>query len=251
MRVLILGASSTIAQATAKRLAARKIDLVLAGRRTEQLETMKQDLEIRYQAAVSVKYFDALDFDRHEAFFNEAVKESGGLSAVLLMYGAMGDQQEAEHSFAVARQMIDVNYTSAVSLLNIAANYFEGQQKRRKRGGFIGAVSSVAGDRGRKSNYIYGSTKAGLSAYMQGLRNRLHKSGVQVLTIKPGTVDTKMIEQTADDSPLIASADKVARDIDRALGKRGRNVVYTPWFWLVIMLVVKLLPESLFKRTDL
>ncbi|SFD86404.1 Short-chain dehydrogenase [Lentibacillus persicus] len=243
--VLVLGATSSIAQETVKRLAAKKMNLILAGRRTDQMETMKSDLEIRHQIKVSVRAFDALDFDGHDAFFNDVVDAHGGIDGVLLMYGAMGDQLEAETSFVETRQMIDVNYTSAVSILNIAANYFEA-----KKSGFIGAVSSVAGDRGRQSNYIYGSTKAGLSAYLQGLRNRLHKSGVQVLTIKPGIVNTKMTYGTVDDSPLLAEPDKVARDIDRAITRR-RSVLYTPWFWLVIMLVVKLIPEWLFKRTDL
>ncbi|WP_188633814.1 SDR family oxidoreductase [Lentibacillus kapialis] len=243
--VLVLGATSTIAQKTVHRLAARKMNLILAGRQPDQLETMKRDLEIRYQIKVSVKSFDALDFDGHEMFFSNVLAENDRIDGVLLMYGAMSDQREAEQSFAKSRKMIDVNYTSAVSILNIAASYFE-----KKKHGFIGAVSSVAGDRGRQSNYIYGSTKAGLSAYLQGLRNRLHKSGVQVLTIKPGIVNSKMTYGTVEDSPLLAEPEKVAGDIDRAILKR-RNVLYTPWFWLVIMLAVKLIPEWLFKRTEL
>jgi len=141
--------------------------------------------------------------------------------------------------------MIDVNYTSAVSILNIAANYFEERQR-----GFIGAISSVAGDRGRQSNYIYGSTKAGLSVYLEGLRNRLHASGVQVLTIKPGMVDTKMTYGVVYDSPLLASPTKVAQDISKGIEKK-RNVLYTPWFWIVIMFIIKIIPEFIFKRTDI
>lgn len=243
--VLVLGASSTIAQETVRKLAAKNMNLLLTARKTEALEPLKSDLQIRHDVAITLKQFDALDFDNHEAFFSELVEESGGIDGVLLMYGAMGDQKEAEHSFEITRNMIDVNYTSAVSILNIAANYFE--QKQR---GFICAVSSVAGDRGRKSNYIYGSTKAGLSVYMQGLRNRLHQSGVKVLTIKPGMVDTKMTYGVVEDSPLLASPQKVAHDITKGIVKR-REVVYTPWFWFVIMLVIKLIPEKLFKRTDI
>lgn len=243
--ILVLGASSTIAQETVRQLAAKNMNLVLTARNIEALEPLKSDLEIRYQVAITLKPFDALHFDHHEAFFSELVAESGGIDGVLLMYGAMDDQKEAEQSFEMTRHMIDVNYTSAVSILNIAANYFE-----QKKQGFICAVSSVAGDRGRQSNYIYGSTKAGLSVYLQGLRNRLHQSGVKVLTIKPGMVDTKMTYGVVENSPLLASPQKVGHDIARAVLKR-REVVYTPWFWFVIMLVIKLIPEKIFKRMDI
>lgn len=243
--VLILGATSTIAKETIHELAARKMNLILTGRRMEELETLKSDLEIRYGVNVRTKFFDALNFDQHGQFFSDVVNETNGLDGVLLMYGAMNDQQAAQASFASSREMIDVNYTSAVSILNIAANYFEGQKQ-----GFIGAVSSVAGDRGRQSNYLYGSTKAGLSVYLEGLRARMHRAGVQVLTIKPGTVDTKMTYATADDSLLTASPEAVGRDIAKAVVKK-RNVIYTPWFWVAIMLIIKLIPEFIFKRTDL
>lgn len=242
--VLILGATSTIAWETAKRLASKRMNLILTGRNVEALELLKRDLEARHDVHINVMYLDALDYDHHEMFFSE-VTAAYDLDGVMLMYGELGDQKEAETSFTKARHMIDVNYTSAVSMLNLAATYFE-----KKRRGFIVAVSSVAGDHGRKSNYIYGSTKAGLSTYMEGLRNRLHKAGVQVLTIKPGLVATKMTQGTANEnSRLLARPQKVAKAIVKHTAKR-RNVVYTPGFWLVIMLVVKLMPERLFKRTD-
>lgn len=243
--VLVLGATSTIAQATIHELGKRGMNLILTGRREDELKIFKQDLEIRYGIQVDYKLFNALDFDKHEQFFTEVTEAHPTLDGVLLMYGAMTDQKEAESSFTASRQMIDVNYTSAVSILNIAANYFESRKK-----GFIGAVSSVAGDRGRQSNYIYGSTKAGLSVYLQGLRNRLHKSGVQVLTIKPGMVDTKMTYGVVDDSPLLANPEKVGADIAKGIVKK-RHVLYTPWFWLVIMLIIKIIPEFIFKRTDI
>lgn len=243
--VLVLGATSTIAQETIHQLGKRKMNLILTGRREDELNVLKKDLEIRYGIQVDCKLFDALDFDDHERFFFEVTKTHPSLDGVLLMYGAMSDQKEAEQSFSASRQMIDVNYTSAVSILNIAANYFEKQKK-----GFIGAVSSVAGERGRKSNYIYGSTKAGLSVYLEGLRNRLHDSGVQVMTIKPGMVDTKMTYGVVDDSPLLASPAKVGSDIAKGIEKK-RHVLYTPWFWLVIMFIIKIIPEFIFKRTDI
>src|SRR5699024_607226 len=139
--VLVLGATSTIAQATIHELGKRGMNLILTGRREDELNRFKQDLEIRYEIQVDYKLFDALDFDKHEAFFTDVTKTHPTLDGMLLMYGAMHDQKEAETSFTASRQMIDVNYTSAVSILNIAANYFEARKK-----GFIGAVSSVAGD---------------------------------------------------------------------------------------------------------
>lgn len=243
--VLILGATSDIAKETVHELAAKKMNIILAGRREQDMDVLKSDLEIRYGVDVDCKYFDALDFERHADFFTEITQAHPSLDGVLLMYGAMNDQKEAEQSFESSRHMIDVNYTSAVSILNIAANYFE-----KHRRGFIGAVSSVAGDRGRQSNYIYGSTKAGLSVYLEGLRNRLYQSGVQVLTVKPGMVDTKMTYGVVDESPLLASPSQVAQDIAKGIEKK-RNVLYTPWFWIVIMFVIKIIPEFIFKRTDI
>src|SRR5699024_11484938 len=132
--VLVLGATSTIAQETVRQLAAKKMDIILAGRREQEMDVLKSDLEIRYGVEVDCKYFDALDFERHEDFFTEVVKEHPSLDGVLLMYGVMNNQKEAERIFHSSRPMIDVNYTSAVSILNIAANYFEERQR-----GFIGA----------------------------------------------------------------------------------------------------------------
>lgn len=243
--ILVLGASSTIAQATVRKLAEEKNNLILTARRPAELEKLKSDLEIRYNIEVTIKEFHALDYAAHEGFFEDVLTQSNGIDGIILMYGAMADQKEAERDFDLSQNMIDVNFTSAVSILNIAANYFE-----EKQSGFISAVSSVAGDRGRQTNYIYGSTKAALTAYLGGLRNRLHKSGVHVLTIKPGIVDTKMTYGTVKDSLLLADPETVGKDITKAI-KKKKDVLYTPWFWVIIMLVVKLVPERIFKRTDI
>jgi short-subunit dehydrogenase len=158
----------------------------------------------------------------------------------------MADEQAARRDFAQARQMIDVNFTSAVSILGLVAGHMED-----RRHGWIAAVSSVAGDRGRQSNYHYGATKAALSAWLQGLRNRLHPAGVRVLTVKPGMVDTPMTEGVVDPrSPLVSTPERVAQDIDRAIRGRG-NVLYTPARWALIMGVIRSLPECVFKRLRL
>jgi short-subunit dehydrogenase len=243
-RTLILGATSGVGRAVARRLATRGLELVVAGRDESELRAMSRDLVLRTRTPVSFLTYDATDFASHKAFFDACVSESNSpLSGVVFCQGTMSDQREAEQDFALARHMIDVNYASAVSLLNLASAHFAGQGS-----GFVCALSSVAGDRGRQSNYVYGSTKAALTTYLQGLRNRMAKLGVHVITIKPGFVDTAMTwGLLKPGSPLVASADRVAGDIVRAIDRR-KNVVYTPWFWWGIMGIIKSIPEPIFKR---
>lgn len=242
--VLILGATSGIARALCHVMAERGCRLILAGRRVDELEAIAADLAIRYRREHLVELLDALDYASHRGFFERCLEHvENELDGVVLCYGYLPDQELAQRDFDEARETIDVNFTSAVSLLELAAGYF--QQRGR---GWIAAISSVAGDRGRQSNYTYGAAKAGLTAYLQGLRNRLYHVGVHVVTIKPGFVDTPMVHGRLNpNSPLVASPERVARDIDRAI-RRRRAVLYTPWFWRYIMLVVRLLPEFVFKR---
>ncbi|MFA7235529.1 MAG: SDR family oxidoreductase [Phycisphaeraceae bacterium] len=245
--IVILGATSGIAKALARRFASRRCDLLLAGRDADELNRLAADCRARFNIAAGVETFDALNFDDHAAFVDRCFAHfSGGPHCVVLCYGYMVDQQLGQRDFAEARRTIDVNFTSAVSLLERFAARFE-----QRRGGVIAAISSVAGDRGRQSNYLYGSSKAGLSAYLQGLRHRLYRSNVHVLTIKPGFVDTPMTAGLVKpDSPLLASPGKVARQIDLAM-RRRRNVIYTPGFWRPILCLIRNLPEFLFKKTKL
>lgn len=240
--ILILGGTSGIARAVADQLAIEKNNLILAGRQVDELEKTAADLKLRHGVKVWVEAFDALDFDSHPHFFETCVKAAGGhLDGVVLCHGYMAEQAEAQKNFPEARRMIDVNYTSAVSLLNLAANYFEGNQA-----GFICAISSVAGDRGRQSNYLYGSTKAALNTYLEGLYVRLSKARVAVITVKPGFVDTRMTRGKPG-MFLVAQPERVARDISRAIRWRKR-VLYTPWFWWYIMSIICSIPSFLFKR---
>jgi decaprenylphospho-beta-D-erythro-pentofuranosid-2-ulose 2-reductase len=244
---LILGATSGIARAVSHALAKRGCRLVLAARNAGELERLATDLKIRHQAAVESVAFDALDFAGHAAFVQRSTKVfESGLDGVVLCYGYMVDQSLAQADFAEAQRTIDVNFTSAVSVLERLADYFS-----QRRAGVIAAISSVAGDRGRQTNYLYGASKAGLSAYLQGLRNRLFHAGVHVLTIKPGYVATAMTDGLVNpNSPLLATPEQVAHDIDRAL-RRRQNVLYTRWFWRPIMMIIRALPEPLFKRLKL
>lgn len=244
---LILGATSGIARAVCRVLAERGCRLVLAARNADELARTAADLVARSQASVRTLPFDALDFAAHADFVRQATREfDGGLDGVVLCYGYLADQADAQADFEIARRTIDVNFTSAVSVLERLAEYFTG-----RRAGVIAAISSVAGDRGRQSNYLYGAAKAGLSAYLQGLRNRLFRAGVHVLAIKPGFVATAMSDGRVNpNSPLLATPEQVARDIDWAL-RRRRDVLYTPWFWRPIMGIIRGLPEPIFKRLKL
>jgi short-subunit dehydrogenase len=246
-RVLVIGATSSIAQAFCDLLAARGCSLVLAGRNQEELAKGAADLRLRYQTSIFTEHFDALDFESHRAFFGRCAEHLGGsLDGIVLCHGHLPDQAQTQTDFAEARRTIDINFTSAVSLLSLAANHLE-QQRR----GYLAAISSIAGDRGRQSNYTYGAAKAALTVYLQGLRNRLFHVGVRVLTIKPGFTDTPMTRGRLNpNSRLVSSPKRIAWDIDRAL-RQHRNVLYTPRFWRLIMALVRLIPETVFMRLKL
>jgi decaprenylphospho-beta-D-erythro-pentofuranosid-2-ulose 2-reductase len=244
--IIILGATSGIARALGRLLAGRGDTLVLTGRNHEELERLAADLRVR-GARAEVEVFDALDFDGHPAFFERCLEHTeGALDGVVVAFGYLGGQSETESDFVEARRTIDVNFTCVVSLLNLAAQHLQ-----QRSAGWITVLSSVAGDRGRQSNYTYGAAKAGLSAYLSGLRNRLARHGVHVLTVKPGFVDTAMTRGIINPrSPLLATPDRVAEDIVRAIESRT-DVLYTPWFWKSIMRVIRAIPEPLFKRLKL
>jgi len=240
--VLILGATSAIASALAREFATHKFDLVLGGRDREELSALASDFSLRYGVRAGVLPLDALDTQSHASTLRSFLAEAGNaLEGVVVCMGYLGDQAKGQCDWEEARRILETNFTGCVSALNILANHFE-----PRRAGFICAISSVAGDRGRQSNYLYGAAKAGLSAYLQGLRNRLFHAHVKVLTVKPGFVDTHMTYGRSG-LFLVASPESVAKDIFRAIVK-GKDVVYLPWFWRPIMLVVRSIPEGIFKR---
>ena len=242
--VLIIGATSAIAQALARQLAQRGVRLVLWGRSLPHLEIIAADLRVRYQAAVSMEAFDFGDFVQHAAALDRTIAASGDLDVAILCHGSLGNQIACQMDFSVAEQELRINCLSALSFLTILANRFELQGR-----GTLAVISSVAGDRGRQSNYVYGTAKAALDAFSQGLRNRLFCKGVNVLTIKPGFVDTPMTAHLKK-GLLFASPERVAQDIIEAIEKK-KCVIYTPWFWRWIMLLIRLIPESIFRRLKL
>ena len=238
---MILGASSALGQALARELAARGEALALVARDAARLERVAADIEAR-GATVTRHLADFDDLAGHAALLDEV----GEADDYWLFYGTLPDQAACEGDWELAAAALHTNFTSAASLLTRLANRLE----PRGRGSLV-VVSSVAGDRGRASNYVYGAAKGALSLFCQGLRNRLSKHGVQVLTIKPGFVDTPMtaaVEKTP--APLWATPERVARDMVRARD-RGADVRYTPWFWLPIMAIIKSVPERIFKRLSL
>jgi short-subunit dehydrogenase len=240
--VLILGATSDVALAFADLCAMKGHSLILAARRTEDLLVVKSDLEIRYNVPVHLALFDARSFQTHHLFYNSLPIAPG---IIACFFGYLGNQAKAELDFEESLHIIEANYTGAVSILNIATGALQIQGE-----GTIIGVSSVAGERGRQSNYFYGSAKAGFTAYLSGLRNRLYAHGVHVITVLPGFIDTKMTKGLPLPKPLTAQPIEVAKDIYTALAKK-QNVVYTKWFWRYIMLIIKLIPEPIFKKLKL
>jgi len=243
-KVLIVGATSAIAEQVARRCAERGDALCLVARSLDKLAPIASDLSVRGAAHVTTHALDADEIDHHTAMLDAAEASLGGLDTVLIAYGTLPDQAECAASPHAAMQAWHTNAMSVVALTTDIANRLEA-----KGAGLIAVISSVAGDRGRKSNYVYGSAKAGLNAYLDGLRHRLHGSGVQVLTIRPGLVDTPMTAGM-DKGPLFASADKVGGDIFNAMNKR-RAVIYTPGIWRWIMTLICCVPRVVFHRTQL
>lgn len=246
-RVVILGATSAIAQQVARQLVKSGSSIYCIGRNAEALSAIIADLKVRSAGdqIIDGEAADLTDSSRHEGLISNAAKALGGLDAALIAHGSLPDQRACESDVPLTLREIDINAISAVALLSVLANIFESQGH-----GVIAGIGSVAGDRGRQSNYVYGASKAMVAAFMQGLRNRLHKSGVAVVTIKPGFVDTPMTSSFEKNGPLWATPDKVAAGIIGAMIK-GRNVAYLPGFWRLIMLLIKHIPESIFKRMSL
>lgn len=243
-KILIVGATSAIAEATARLYARQGANLYLLARNHERVEDLARDLKVRGATNVISATFDANDFDRHEPLFNRAIFDLGGLDLVLIAHGTLSPQGACEKSTALTIREINTNLISIICMLTSVANYFEAQGH-----GTIAVIGSVAGDRGRQSNYIYGTAKGGLSIFLQGLRNRLHKRGVQVLTIKPGFVDTPMTASFKKGF-LWASPDTIARGIERAISHK-KDEVYLPGWWAAIMLVIRNIPERVFKSLAL
>ena len=243
-RILVLGATSGIAEACCRLWAERGDSLQLVGRNPDRLSAVAADMRTRGAAQVGTTIADLEDTRGHPEMLAHAINALGGLDVAFLAHGVLGDQGEAERSFSAAGAILHNNMTSVISLLTWLANYCV-----QRHAGTLAVLSSVAGDRGRKSNYVYGASKAGLSAFVDGLRNRVDREGVHVMTIKPGPVKTAMTQGMKGNAKF-ADVEKVATTLVKAID-RGDDVVYVPGIWRVIMTVIQLIPERLFKKLNL
>lgn len=240
-KILIIGATSAIAQETARNFARDGDALFLVARDPAKLEAVVRDLRTRGAARVESFAMDANDFAQHGFVIHEAVEILEGLDIALIAHGTLPDQKACERDFAEAEKELKTNFLSTVSLLTVLANHLE-----EKKSGTIAVITSVAGVRGRPSNYVYGAAKGATSIFLSGLRARLVRSGVSVLDVKPGFVDTPMTAAFKKNL-LFASPESVGRGIYKAILKK-KDVVYLPWFWRWIMMVARMLPETVFKR---
>lgn len=243
-RVLALGATSAIAEATLRLMAEQGASFFLVARNAAKLAAVSADLVTRGAAGAMGQVADLDDTAAHPTMLARAVDALGGIDVALVAHGVLGDQAQAERDYGAAEAVLRTNFLSAVSLVTWLANYFEGERR-----GTIAVISSVAGDRGRRSNYVYGASKGGLNVFLDGVRNRIDRAGVQVLTIKPGFVATPMTAHLAKNA-LFAEPAEVARCILKAIDRR-RDVAYAPPFWGFIMLVVRGIPRRIFKKLNL
>ena len=241
-QVVILGATSGIALEVQRQLAHRTCEMLLVARSAERLAQVQSDLRLRGAPRVAVYAADLADISQHAGVCAFASSAMPDFDTVLLAYGSMHDQKLAATSIELLTEELQVDFVSAAAILTRFAADLE-----RRHSGCIAAITSVAGDRGRRSNYIYGSAKGALALFLQGLRARLYPSGVRVITIKPGPVRTPMTDQFPN-RVRFASPRRVASDITRALARRSPDVLYTPGIWRYIMLGVRLIPEAIFKR---
>jgi short-subunit dehydrogenase len=237
-----VGATSALATEVARRYAERGATLVITGRNPARLAAVGDDLRVRGAADVVTQVLDVLDRAAHADIVKRAFE--GRLDVALIAHGDLPDQERCQANPQEAARTLELNLVSTVELLTLLAGAFEAQ-----RSGTIAVISSVAGDRGRQSNYVYGAAKAGVSVFLQGLRQRLQSAGVRVVTLKPGFVDTPMTAHLPR-NPLASSARRAGGAIYRAIEAR-RDVAYIPWFWRPVMALIRAMPETLFKRLRL
>ena len=241
---LIMGASSSIGRAFAYEAAKNGARILLAGRDKEDMERTANNIEIRYGMPTRVIIFDAEDFKAHDLFIKDVEKLKVGRLNIFTCFAIMPPQSQMNHDFDAIKQTVDVNYLGVMSIYTKLTPIFEQQE-----GGSIVTLSSVASDRGRKKNFVYGSTKAALNTYLSGLRGRLFEYGTHVLTIKPGFMDTAM-SWGHPGMFLVASPDEAAKAFHKAV-KKQKDVMYFPFFWWGIMTIIKSIPERMFKKMDI
>jgi short-subunit dehydrogenase len=231
-----------MAQAIARTFAKNNYAIQLAARNVGRLSDLKTDMQLRHNVGCTLHEFDALQFSTHQAFFDQLPVKP---EVTVCVIGIMDEEDIAFSNWNIAERMINSNFTGVVSILNIIAAHYQSVKS-----GCIAGISSVAGERGRQSKLIYGSSKAALTAYLDGLRNKLFKDNVHVVTVKPGFVYTKMTESLTLPGALTAKPEEVGMAVYNAVEKK-KNTVYVRWMWKWIMLIIKNIPEFQFKKMKL
>lgn len=244
-KILIVGATSAIAHACARIWASRGAEFFLVARCTNKLQANAADLNTRGAGKVHIYPLDILQLDQHQIMLEHCLEQLGQIDIALIAHGTLPDQQICQHDSNMAVQEFTLNATSMISIINTLAIQLE-----RQRCGSLAVISSVAGDRGRPSNYLYGSAKGAVSIFCAGLHARLYKKGVQVLTIKPGFVDTPMTAGLELPTALLSTPEKVASQIVCAVGT-NKAVLYTPGIWRWIMLIIRSIPMFIFRKLNL
>src|SRR5438067_8810812 len=242
-KIVILGATSGMIQPLLRSMAERGKEMLLVARSQERLDVLRRDLLARGSPNVVTFQADLVEFQ--EVVLAVAKECFSGFDTLLLSYGTMLDQSACQIEPEHATREFQANLVSPVAMLTLFGRYFESRSS-----GTIAVITSVAGDRGRRSNYVYGAAKGGLSIFLQGLRSRMHQYGVRVLTIKPGPVATRMTENLPG-LRLLASPELVAVDIYRAVRHSRTQISYTPSYWKWIISAVRAIPESVFKRIQI
>lgn len=240
--ILIIGATSAIAKEVARNYARQSNNLYLVGRNAEKLTVMTDDLKVRGAGSVGQAVLDCNEFDQHEAMLQQAIQTLGHVDIALICHGSLPNQSHCEIDFQLAAQEINTNGLSVISLLTGIAKHMREQQQ-----GTIAVITSVAGDRGRASNFVYGAAKSMVSTYLQGLRGSLLANNVHIVDIRPGFVDTPMTAGIDKGGPLWSSPKLIADIIEKSINKR-RHTVYAPFYWRYIMLIVSSIPDFIFKK---
>ncbi len=243
-KIVVFGACSAIAQETIKCFAENGAELYLLDLSAERLNILKNDLQTKYKSKISISEFNAADIAKNAEAIDKIIAEFGDFDAALIAYGTLPKHTEIIYDYHSIIKEFNINALSIIALVSVIANYFE-----KKSAGTLAVISSVAGDRGRQSNYIYGAAKGTLSIFLQGLRNRFGKTNIKIITIKPGMVDSPMTAEMPK-SPLFAKPEVVGKGIYKAMLK-GKDIAYLPGFWRIIMFIIKHIPEKIFKKLSL
>lgn len=244
-KILIVGAVSAIAMACARQWAAQGSEFFLVARNQEKLQQTAADLLARGASGVTVHLMDATDLEKHSTMLESCTDALHQIDIVLIAHGTLPDQKACESDVDLTLREFANNATSVISLMTILGNQLE-----KQRCGTLAVISSVAGDRGRPSNYVYGTAKAAVSTFCEGIRSRLFKVGVHVIDIRPGFVDTPMTQGLPLPSMLVVKPEQVAQKIVKGIEDKV-DVLYAPAFWRLIMMVIKMVPRLIFKRINI